>query len=213
LKVLFGVELVRESQIQELEKLVRLSQQGDREAFAQLCELRRQQLVEEVNRKIDKRLLPRVDASDVIQEVFWDANRRLGEVIGNDVSLLAWMRFLCNQKLVDMHRTHMASKKRSINREVPRFGNSTGVGSLAERLIDGMTSPSMRFQKDEVVEKVKVMLNELSPIDREIIVMRHYHSMSNKEVAESLGLSINAASNRYVRALKRFKTIFDTEME
>ncbi len=101
-----------ESDLERLETLMRLSQQGDRGAFAQLCELRREQLVAEVHRKMDKRLLPRVDASDVIQEVFWDANRRLNEVVGNDVSLLAWMRFLCNQKLVDMHRTHMASKKK-----------------------------------------------------------------------------------------------------
>lgn len=204
---------MRELKFQELEKLVRLSQQGDREAFAQLCELRRKQLLEEVNKKIDKRLLPRVDASDIIQEVFWDANRRLGEVIGNDVSLLAWMRFLCNQKLIDMHRTHMASKKRSINRETPRHDYNAGAGSLAERLVDGMTSPSMRFYKNEVIEKIKILLDELSPIDREIIAMRHYHSMSNKEVADSLGVSVNAASNRYVRALKRFKAIFDTEVE
>jgi len=204
-----------EPEIERLESLMRLSQQGDRTAFAQLCELRRRRLVEEVDRKIDKRLLARIDASDVIQEVFWDANRRLDEVAESDMPLIAWIRILCDQKLVDLHRKHMVAQKRSINREAPRFlqTKKSGVVNLAEQLVDGMTSPSMRLHKDEVVEKVKALLRKLSPIDREIIVMRHYHSMSNKEVADSLGLSINAASNRYVRALKRFKEVFEPEDE
>jgi DNA-directed RNA polymerase specialized sigma24 family protein len=37
--------------------------------------------------------------------------------------------------------------------------------------------------------------------------IRHFEDLSNDEVAEVLGLKKAAASNRYVRALKRLKDI------
>ena len=50
----------------------------------------------------------------------------------------------------------------------------------------------------------------MDPIDREVLALRHFELLSNGEVAEVLGLSKAAASNRYVRALKRMKQILST---
>ena len=47
----------------------------------------------------------------------------------------------------------------------------------------------------------------MDPIDREVLALRHFELLSNGEVAQVLGLSKAAASNRYVRALKRMKEI------
>ncbi len=197
----------------ELERLMQRSQQGDRGAFSRLCELRRSQLVREVDRKMDKRLRPRVDPSDVIQEVFMDANRRLGEMIENDTPLIAWLRFLCNQKLTDLQRKHIGTKKRSVQRErIPGQG-SFDLDSLANLLIANITSPSLGAHRNDLAGRVRNLLRELSPLDREVLVLRHFHSMTNAEVADSLGLGINAASNRYVRALKRFKKLLDFESD
>jgi RNA polymerase sigma-70 factor (ECF subfamily) len=40
-----------------------------------------------------------------------------------------------------------------------------------------------------------------------VLALRHFEDLSNDEVAEVLGLKKAAASNRYVRALKRLKDI------
>ncbi len=45
----------------------------------------------------------------------------------------------------------------------------------------------------------------MEPLDREVIALRHYEELSNREVAQVLGLSKTAASNRYMRALARLK--------
>ena len=45
------------------------------------------------------------------------------------------------------------------------------------------------------------------PIDREVLALRHFEDLSNGEVAQILGLQKAAASNRYIRALKRLKHI------
>lgn len=194
----------------ELERLMHLSRQGDQEAFAQFFELRRDMLAREVRRKIGNQLQQRIDASDVLQDVFLQANRRLNEVADNDVPLLAWLRVLLNQRVVDMMRTHLKASKRSLSREKPLAGERSEVDLLAEQLVAAITSPSMQVHRCDLQQRVRQLLDELSPLDREILLMRHYRGMSNGEVAKELELSINAASNRYVRALKRFKSVLES---
>jgi RNA polymerase sigma-70 factor (ECF subfamily) len=50
-------------------------------------------------------------------------------------------------------------------------------------------------------------LNAMDPIDREVLALRHFEELSNSETAAALGLSKTAASNRYMRALRRLKEI------
>ena len=53
--------------------------------------------------------------------------------------------------------------------------------------------------------RVQEALNGMEPIDREILTLRHFEMLTNEEAAEVLGLRKSAASNRYIRALKRLK--------
>lgn len=190
-----------------LERLMMLSREGDRVAFAELCELRRKRLSSEVQRKMDPRLMARVDPSDVIQEVFLDADQRLAEMKVVDIPLIAWLRFLCNQKLVDLQRKHIGAQRRSVQREMQRKAIDFTLDSIAEFLVADLTSPSNQVHRQDMADRVRLLLAELSPLDREILVLRHFEEMTNQEVAESLGLSCNAASNRYVRALRRFRAV------
>jgi RNA polymerase sigma-70 factor (ECF subfamily) len=47
----------------------------------------------------------------------------------------------------------------------------------------------------------------MDPIDREVLVLRHFELLSNEETAQVLGLKPSAASNRHLRALRRLKEI------
>ena len=48
----------------------------------------------------------------------------------------------------------------------------------------------------------------MDPLDREVLVLRHFEELSNAEAAQVLGIKPSAAGNRYVRALKRLKDVF-----
>ena len=54
---------------------------------------------------------------------------------------------------------------------------------------------------------VERMLQEMSSTDREVLILRHFEQVPNEEVAEILGISTKAASNRYVRALRRLQSL------
>ena len=187
-----------------------LSRQGDRDAFAMFFELRREQLSREVRRKIGGRLRQRVDASDVLQDVFLLANRRLDEVANTEIPLLAWIRVLLNQRVVELMRSHLATSKRTMLRESSLDQVVSGIDVLAEQLAAALTSPSMNVHRMELQRRVRGLLEEMSSQDRAILQLRHFQGLSNGDVAQQLGLSVNAASNRYVRALRRLKGLLES---
>jgi DNA-directed RNA polymerase specialized sigma24 family protein len=66
---------------------------------------------------------------------------------------------------------------------------------------------SGRVDSSDVLQKA---LNSMDPIDREVLTLRHFEHLSNDETALMLGLSKSAASNRYIRALRRLKEILSS---
>ena len=49
----------------------------------------------------------------------------------------------------------------------------------------------------------------MDPLDREVLVLRHFEELSNSETAVVLEIKPSAAVNRYVRALKRLREVFE----
>ena len=47
----------------------------------------------------------------------------------------------------------------------------------------------------------------MEPLDREVLALRHFEQLNNRETAHAMGVHESAASKRYVRALKRLKEI------
>ncbi len=188
-------------------ELLDLASSGDRQALAELFELYRRRLKQTVRLRMDSRMLGRLDASDVLQEAFLDAARRLPEyVAAPNISLFLWLRSLTTQRLVDLHRHHLGAKMRSVALEVSLHtseGQYASAESLAKFLVDSSRTPGAKLIHLETKRRVQDALNAMEPIDREVLAMRHFESLTNGEVADVLSISKAAASNRYVRALQR----------
>jgi RNA polymerase sigma-70 factor (ECF subfamily) len=107
-------------------------------------------------------------------------------------------------------RRHLGTKMRGAAQEISlhrgAWPQASSV-SLAAQLLGAFTSPSRAVIRAETQLRVQGALNSMDPIDREVLALRHFELLTNGEVAQVLGLSKAAASNRYVRALKRLKEI------
>jgi RNA polymerase sigma-70 factor (ECF subfamily) len=57
--------------------------------------------------------------------------------------------------------------------------------------------------------RLQEALNAMEPADREVLALRQFEGLTNREVAEILAIGEPAASQRYVRALQRLKKVFD----
>ena len=69
------------------------------------------------------------------------------------------------------------------------------------------TSPSGAAARADLLGLVQSAIEQMDPIDREVLALRHFEELTNSEVAEALGIEQKAASIRYIRALRRLKEI------
>ncbi len=162
---------------------------------------------------MDRRIAARVDADDVLQEAFVAASNRLSHYLREpSFTLFVWLRMIVSQTLIDVHRRHFGAEMRSAGREVSaagaRYPQTTSV-SLAAHLVGDQTSPSGAAQRGEANAALTEAIEQMSPLDQETIALRHFEGLTNVETAEVLGITITAASNRYVRAISRLKDILE----
>jgi len=121
------------------------------------------------------------------------------------------LRLIVLQRLQMLERFHLQASKRDAYREVRLHGNdkSDRFGSLSQALAASITSPSAAAAREESIALVDRLLAQMEPIDREVLMRRHFEQLRNGEVAEILGIGVTAASNRYMRALRRLKQMIE----
>ena len=185
------------------------AQAGDAQARADLFAHCRDRLRRMVRLRLDRRLQGRIDPSDVLQDAYLDYARRFAEWAAQPtLPFFLWLRLLIGQKLVDLHRRHLGAQMRDAGQEVSLYRGAlpqASSASLAAQLLGRLTSASQAAVRAETQVRVQEALNGMEPIDREILTLRHFEMLSNDEAAAVLGLRKSAASNRYIRALKRLK--------
>jgi RNA polymerase sigma-70 factor (ECF subfamily) len=184
---------------------------GDQRAVAELFERHRGRLEVMVRLRLDRRLQGRLDPADVLQEAYLDVARRFPEYAADGaMPIYLWLRLLTGQKLAELHRRHLGAKMRNAGLEVSLARSAlprASSASLAEMLMGRLTSASRAAVRAETQLRVQEALNSMDPIDREVLVLRHFEMLSNEETARVLGIKPSAASNRHVRALRRLEEI------
>jgi RNA polymerase sigma-70 factor (ECF subfamily) len=184
--------------------------EGGQTALASLFSTHQTRLERIVSFRLDPRIRGRIDAADVLQEAFLKVAERLPAFLeSSDVSFFVWLRQQTLQTLVDIHRRQFRQKC-DVGREIRFASTGTCDGtsvSIAQFLIDQLTSPSQVVVNAEEMQWLQEALNSMNELDREVLALRHFEQLGNNQVAEILGLTPTAASNRYLRAAARLSDI------
>ena len=112
-----------------IDQLINDAAAGDESALASLFEKYRDRLRRLVQLRMDARIRARVDASDVVQEAFVEAARRLPRYVEDDkVPFFLWLRVVTGDRLRHLHREHLGAEMRDANREalLPGAPNARG---------------------------------------------------------------------------------------
>src|SRR5262245_4631571 len=173
-------------------ELLHRARDGDRQGLDDLFARHRDRLRRMVELRLARGLRGRVDASDVIQEAFLDASRRLESYLQDrPMPFFLWLRFLTRQSLAALHRHHLGTKARDPRREVSLCpGPLPGATSeaLAAQLLGQGSSPSEAVARSEMKLRLEEALNRLDPDEREVLALRHFEQLSNAEAARELGI-------------------------
>jgi RNA polymerase sigma-70 factor (ECF subfamily) len=195
----------------ETEALLRHAGQDDPDVLGDLFSRHTDRLKRMVRLRMDRRLQGRVDVADVLQESFLEALKCFPEYQRKPtMSFFVWLRCITSRQLLDIHRRHLGAKARDARREISidqeAFPEATSA-ALAAQLLGCLTSPTEAAVRAERRARLQVALENMDPIDREILALRHFEQLSNVEAAEVLGIQTSAASKRHLRALQRLRQI------
>lgn len=178
-------------------------------ALSELLASERDRLVRMVQSRMDPRLHQRMDASDIVQESLLDAAKRYPEYVKQPkVPFYLWLRTVVEHRLLHLHREHLGVQARDVRREVPldRQGTAgTSSAVLVSILSAAISTPSMAAARLEDEQRLHAEIEKLEPIDREVLLLRHFEQLSNRESAQVLGISESAATKRHLRALVRLR--------
>jgi RNA polymerase sigma-70 factor, ECF subfamily len=198
-------------QADDLGKLLEQAAAADPAAIGKLFRLHHDRLRRLISLRLDHRLQGRLDPSDVLQEAFLEYARALPEYVKNpEAPFYLWLRCITGRKLRALHRKHLGTLMRAAGRELSLnqgvLPEASSV-SLAAQLLGKLTTPSHAMLRAEIQAQIQEALTEMEPLDREVLALRHYEQLTNRETAHVLDLSEAAASIRFIRALRRLKDI------
>jgi RNA polymerase sigma-70 factor, ECF subfamily len=200
---------------QDTQELLDGARRGETAAVDRLLARHRTAVRRMVQMRMDPVLAQRVDASDIAQDVLIEAHRRMKQYLKNPVlPFHLWLRQMAKDRLIDAHRRHRLAARRSLDREQPldvRLPRDQSTRNLTMQLCDVQLTPAAAASWQELKERFELACRELDPVDQEIVVMRHFEQFSNSEAALALEISPQAASMRYLRAMRRLRDLLSGE--
>jgi RNA polymerase sigma-70 factor (ECF subfamily) len=195
----------------DVQELLERAAGADPAAVGELFGLHRGRLRRMIQLRLDRRLQGRLDASDVLQEAFVEFAQALPAYVKNpEAPFYLWLRCITSRKLHALHRQHLGTRMRDVGREVSLYRGALPEASsvaLAAQLLGKLTTPSQAYHRAELQLQVQEALSEMEPLDREVLMLRHYEQLSNRETASVLGVTEATASIRFIRALRKLKDL------
>lgn len=183
---------------------------GDQGAWQDIVRAHLPRLRRMVAVRLDARLAGRLDADDILQDVFLDAARQLADYLHDpQVPFFLWLRLLTGHWIARAHRTHLRTQARDVGRDQPldaAMPNASSV-ALAAHLLGREDRPSQAAQRAERAARLNAALDAMDVIDREVLSLRHFEQLTRAEAAAVLGISEAAVGKRYLRALARLKRL------
>jgi RNA polymerase sigma-70 factor (ECF subfamily) len=136
---------------------------------------------------IRRRVSDEVTAEDVLQDVFLKIHQHI-EALRDVKKLESWIYQITRNAIIDSYR------------------NSRPTTTLeAEEVLDMLEELPDDDVVSDLLPCVRAMVKNLPELDRQALVLTEYQGLTQKELAERLGLSFSGAKSRVQRAREKLK--------
>lgn len=184
-------------------ELIQAARRGERDAQGALLARYRDLLVRLARRSLSRRLRPKIDASDVVQDVLVKAQQGLGAFRGaTEAEVVGWLRQILARTLADADRRWRRTAARSLEHEHSLEEIESASAGRLVPAADG-TSPSRGAERRETRAGVRSALAALKPDDREVILLRNVEGLEWSEIGRRMGRSAESVRCLWGRALRR----------
>lgn len=186
--------------------------EGDRAALDELLFDHYETLLRHVSAKIPAELRSTVGGEDILQEVFIDVIRRIEDFEPqSDAAFLAWLKTIADNRRTDKLRAHKARKRGGEQRRVsnsPQDGESS-AGQLLDAISSGLTSPSGKATREELMRAMRIHVASLPDHQREAILLMHLEGLSREQVAERMNLTVGQVRGLLQRGIAKLRELME----
>ena len=176
--------------------LISAYMQGNETALSDLITRHKQRIYSFIYSKVFDRDV----AEDIFQDTFIKVIRTLKRGKYNEEGkFLPWVMRIAHNLVIDHFRK---------NNRMPKFENNDDF-NIFSVLCDGSLNAEKALIKDQVVNDVRRLIEELPADQKQVLMMRMYKDMSFKEISEQTGVSINTALGRMRYALINLRKVID----
>lgn len=170
-------------------ELVTRAQRGEKDAFGLLY----QKYFQKIYRYCKINLRSEELAKDVTQESFVRAYKKLKTFkTDGQWSIQAFLFAIARNLIID----HSRKKK------------ETGLEEAEN--IEGAIDLYEDYDRQENIQKIRIVLSKLEEVDRQIVLLRYFEEMPSGEVAKILGIKDGALRVRTFRVMQKVKDIFES---
>ncbi len=181
------------------ETLIEQALAGNEQAFLELYNRYAQEVLGYMRRRMPAKLRKRVSVSDLLQETYATAFRRLSDYKGpRETSFRHWLLQIADFKLKEASRHHLDAAKRAAGMEMTRTQRPE-THAFAGR----EPSPSAAAIAAETSRAIDVAMQALPDDYRTILYLVHEQGYSVADAAGQIGRSVAATRKLYGRAVNR----------
>jgi RNA polymerase sigma-70 factor (ECF subfamily) len=174
------------------EALLAAIRDGDRAAFAELYHRMSRQLLGYVQRS----LVDHAQAEEVLQEVFLHVWENAARFDPNRARVSTWLHHIAHARAIDRIRSAQASRNRDRRIGIRDYEPTDYSVSDQIDAIDGSTA-------------LRDALAQLSPLQREAVMLRYLGDLGGVETAQLLGVKVDTVKSRARAGLIALRTIMD----
>jgi RNA polymerase sigma-70 factor (ECF subfamily) len=163
-----------------------------------------------VRLRLDRRVPARFTSTAILNEVLAEARRRWHEYQAtSETSFFLWLRSLAGERIQAIHHQYLGGVWRG-GEELTIYRAAmpaVNTASLAAQLMGNAPAAGAAAQRAELQIYLQEALNQVDPLDREVLALCHFEELKNDEAAAVLGLDPSETSRRYIQAVKSLKEI------
>ena len=196
----------------DTEALIRKARAGDQSAADRLIGRHRARLRRMIAVRMDRRLVQRLDPSDVVQEALVEAHRLLPDYLRDrPMPFYPWLRQIAWNRLVDLHRRHILAKRRAVDREIQLDMplDEQSAYHLADLLLAKEPAPGARLLREELRYRVRKAIDRLPTEFREVLILRQIEQLSVEEISAVLAIPEGTVKSRHFRALAQLREMLE----